>query len=83
MPSAICSQHDACCRYVRLELLEGIVAYHSGSKPMALQKLQSADAKWERLQVSDAHLASLAAAGFSTKEVTHGKKPRLKKPVVC
>jgi hypothetical protein len=37
--------------YVRLELLEGVVAYHSGESAAALQKLQSAQARWQKLQV--------------------------------
>jgi hypothetical protein len=40
-----------CCRYVRLELLEGVVAFHSGEQQQARQRLQSAQARWQKLQV--------------------------------
>jgi len=39
------------CRYVRLELLEGVVAFHSGEQQTAQQRLQCAHARWQRLQV--------------------------------
>lgn len=39
------------CRYVRLELLEGVVAFHSGEQQVAQQQLQSALARWQKLQV--------------------------------
>ncbi|KAL3689731.1 hypothetical protein R1sor_016040 [Riccia sorocarpa] len=54
--------------YVRLELLEGVVAYHSGRSEAARQSLASAQQKYHQLQVSDGAVAQLASMGFSTKE---------------
>lgn len=56
------------CSYVRLELLQGVAAFHSGDKH-AVKHLESAKAKWQRLQVSDESLAALASMGFSTHQV--------------
>lgn len=42
------------CSYVRLELLEGVVAFHSGEQQLAQQRLQSAQARWRKLQVGGA-----------------------------
>ena len=56
-------------RYVRLELLEGVGAYHAGDKARAKAALDGALAKWERLQVSDERLAELLAMGFTSSEV--------------
>lgn len=55
--TALCCCICVCCRchstasYVRLELLEGVVAYHSGEPQLAQQKLQAAQARWQKLQV--------------------------------
>lgn len=57
-------------RYVRLELLEGVAAYHAGDTRAARAKLGAAKAKWERLQLSDDCLAELLAMGFSNSEVS-------------
>ncbi|OAE21604.1 hypothetical protein AXG93_939s1110 [Marchantia polymorpha subsp. ruderalis] len=54
--------------YVRLELLEGVVAYHSGRSEAARQSLTSAQQKFQQLQVSDEAVAQLANMGFTTKE---------------
>ncbi len=56
------------CRYVRLELLQGVAAFHSGDSKASLH-LASALAKWQRLQVSDESLATLASMGFTTSQV--------------
>jgi hypothetical protein len=56
-------------RYVRLELLEGVAAFHAGARDAAKAKLAAAQAKWEQLQVSDDQLASLLAMGFGAAEV--------------
>lgn len=42
------------CSYMRLELLEGVVAFHSGEQQLAQQRLQSAQARWRKLQVGGA-----------------------------
>ncbi len=56
------------CRYVRLELLQGVAAFHSGDSQASLH-LASALAKWQRLQVSDESLATLASMGFTASQV--------------
>jgi hypothetical protein len=45
-------------RYLRLELLEGVVAYHTGQNDKALNALKSAHAKF--LQVSELYWYNLA-----------------------
>ena len=57
------------CRYVRLELLEGVAAYLAGDRNRAQERLQAARAKWQQLQVSDDAVAMLLGMGFSTREV--------------
>ena len=57
------------CRYVRLELLEGVAAYLAGDRSRAQERLQAAQAKWQQLQVSDDSIAMLLGMGFSTREV--------------
>lgn len=54
--------------YVRLELLEGVVAFHSGQVDAARRSLMSAQKKFEELQISDEAVAALAQMGFSMKE---------------
>ncbi|KAJ7541608.1 hypothetical protein O6H91_10G067200 [Diphasiastrum complanatum] len=58
--------------YVRLELLEGVVSYHSGLQQIAQQSLISAQKKYQQLQVSDEALVLLAGMGFTTKESIRG-----------
>lgn len=53
--------------YVRLELLEGVVAFHSGEQQLAQQRLQSAQARWRKLQLSEDALLQLAELGYSHK----------------
>lgn len=54
---------------MRLELLEGVGAFHMGDKARAKAALEAALAKWERLQVSDGRLAELLNMGFTSSEV--------------
>ena len=56
-------------RYVRLELLEGVVAHLEGRREDAIRLLQQSQAKWRKLQVSDTSLALLLNMGFSATEV--------------
>ena len=56
-------------RYVRLELLEGVAAYHSGDRALARAKLRSSQQRWLQLQVSDECLAELMSMGFNSQEV--------------
>jgi hypothetical protein len=58
-----------CTRYVRLELLEGVAAYHSGDLPGAWATLRAALRKLEQLQVPDEGLAELLTMGFTPSEV--------------
>ena len=60
------------CRYVRLELLEGVAAYYSGDKALARIKLKSSQQRWQQLQVSDERLAELMSMGFNSQEVRLG-----------
>lgn len=54
--------------YTRLELLEGVVAYHTGLLEEACKALTSAQAKYRQLQVSDESLSTLLNIGFTTKQ---------------
>lgn len=54
--------------YVRLELLEGVAAFHSGLNEVAKNSLLSAQNKYNQLQVSDEGLALLLGMGFTTRE---------------
>jgi hypothetical protein len=47
--------------YVRLELLEGVVAFHSGEAAAAATHLAAAQARWQRLQVRQQGRACLNA----------------------
>ncbi|KAL3511245.1 hypothetical protein ACH5RR_030646 [Cinchona calisaya] len=53
--------------YLRLELLEGIVAYHSGHFDNSKQALSSAQFKFFQLQVSDEALSLLMGMGYKEK----------------
>ncbi|MCL7024672.1 hypothetical protein MKW94_026706, partial [Papaver nudicaule] len=54
--------------YLRLELLEGVVAYHSGQTEKALKSLNSAQARYNQLQVPDEALSMLMSMGYREKE---------------
>ncbi|KAI3993166.1 hypothetical protein MKX01_009909 [Papaver californicum] len=54
--------------YLRLELLEGVVAYHSGQTEKALKSLSSAQAKYIQLQVPEEALSMLMSMGYGEKE---------------
>ncbi|XP_024525096.1 uncharacterized protein LOC9641726 [Selaginella moellendorffii] len=58
--------------YVRLELLEGVVAFHSGLVDAARASLEAAQQKFLKLQVPDESLVILADMGFTTKEAKRG-----------
>lgn len=58
--------------YVRLELLEGVAAYHGGDWEVARSKLTAARDRWKSLQLSDDSLAALAGMGFGESEATRG-----------
>ncbi|MED6137294.1 hypothetical protein PIB30_063753 [Stylosanthes scabra] len=61
--------------HLRLELLEGVVAYHSGQFEKARVALTSAEAKFARLQVSDETLSAVMNMGF--KEVNAKRALRM------
>ncbi|KAJ0241791.1 Uncharacterized protein HA466_0211580 [Hirschfeldia incana] len=54
--------------YVRLELLEGVVAYHTGQNDKALNALKSAHAKLLQLQIPDETLSVVMGMGFQEKD---------------
>jgi len=56
--------------YVRLELLEGVAAYHEGDDGRALERLEAARSKWGRLQIEPASIEMLATMGFTRSEAT-------------
>eukprot|EP00271_Cylindrocystis_brebissonii_P004749 TRINITY_DN16587_c0_g2_i1.p1 TRINITY_DN16587_c0_g2~~TRINITY_DN16587_c0_g2_i1.p1 ORF type:complete len:672 (+),score=157.26 TRINITY_DN16587_c0_g2_i1:198-2213(+) len=56
--------------YVRLELLEGVVAFYAGDFKAARKSLTSAKEKFGKLQVSDDAVVQLAGMGFSAKDAT-------------
>ena len=58
--------------YVRLELLEGVAAYHTGDTKVAHEKLLAARDRLSSLQLSDDSLASLRAMGFTEQEAVRG-----------
>ncbi|CAL1359017.1 unnamed protein product [Linum trigynum] len=54
--------------YLRLELLEAVVAYHSGQLEKSRRYLISAQTKFKRLQVSDEVLSVVLGMGFEENE---------------
>ncbi|CAL9771991.1 unnamed protein product [Musa acuminata subsp. burmannicoides] len=50
--------------YLRMELLEGVVAYHSGNFKEARKALSSAQVKYVQLQVPDEALSMLMGMGY-------------------
>ncbi|XP_028753963.1 NEDD8 ultimate buster 1 isoform X2 [Neltuma alba] len=55
--------------HLRLELLEGVVAYHSGKLDKARDALTSAKAKFTQLQVPDEALSFLMNMGFKERDI--------------
>ncbi|KXZ53463.1 hypothetical protein GPECTOR_7g913 [Gonium pectorale] len=61
--------------YLRLEVLEGLVAFYGGGpegRAAAEGNFRAAQAKWRRLQVSDEALAMLQSMGYGLKESRRG-----------
>ncbi|PNH08776.1 NEDD8 ultimate buster 1 [Tetrabaena socialis] len=59
--------------YLRLEVLEGLVAYYGGeNRATAESCFRAAQAKWQRLQVSDEALAILQHMGYGLQESRRG-----------
>ncbi|KIZ05684.1 NEDD8 ultimate buster 1 [Monoraphidium neglectum] len=54
--------------YVRLEAMEGVVAFHVGDRPAAARSLRAAQERYDRLQVSPQSLAMLQEMGYHTQE---------------
>ncbi|KAK1292470.1 hypothetical protein QJS10_CPB17g02164 [Acorus calamus] len=54
-------------RYLRLDLLEGVVAYHSGLYDQSRKALTSAKVKYQQLQVSDESLSLLMSMGYKER----------------
>ncbi|GBG66204.1 hypothetical protein CBR_g57083 [Chara braunii] len=55
-------------RYVRLELLEGVVAFYAGDLESARRILSSAKDKFHQLQVSNEALVTLLSMGITSRE---------------
>lgn len=53
--------------YLRLELLEGVVAYHNGRFEQSRKALTSAQAKYLQLQVQDEALSLLMSMGYKER----------------
>ncbi|KAJ6830465.1 NEDD8 ultimate buster 1 [Iris pallida] len=60
-------RHAELAIYLRLELLEGVVAYHSGKYEESLKALSSAQSKYVQLQVPDEALSLLMNMGYKEK----------------
>ncbi|KAG2398816.1 uncharacterized protein HKW66_Vig0087030 [Vigna angularis] len=54
--------------HLRLELLEGVVAYHTGQLEKSRKALASARAKFEQLQVSDEALSFVMSMGYVERD---------------
>ncbi|XP_020589026.1 NEDD8 ultimate buster 1 isoform X2 [Phalaenopsis equestris] len=54
--------------YVRLELLEGVVAFYSGNHVEAYKSLSAAKSKFDQLQVLDEALSLLMSMGYKQRE---------------
>ncbi|KAL1326277.1 NEDD8 ultimate buster 1 isoform X1 [Arachis ipaensis] len=55
-------------RHLRLELLEGVVTYHSGQLDKSRKALDSAKAKFNQLQVPDEALSFLMSMGYKERD---------------
>ncbi|KAL6844053.1 hypothetical protein ACP4OV_025726 [Aristida adscensionis] len=60
--------------YVRLELLEGVVAYHTGHSEKARQSLTSAQAKYLQLQVPEEAITMLMDMGYGARAAKRALK---------
>ncbi|XP_022732035.1 NEDD8 ultimate buster 1-like isoform X2 [Durio zibethinus] len=54
--------------HMRLELLEGVVAYHNGQFDKSTKALTSAQAKFSQLQVPDEALSHVMSMGFKERD---------------
>ncbi|TYI68813.1 hypothetical protein E1A91_D08G112500v1 [Gossypium mustelinum] len=54
--------------HMRLELLEGVVAYHNGQLDKSKKALTSAQAKFSQLQVPDEALSHVMSMGFKERD---------------
>ncbi|KAH9290901.1 hypothetical protein KI387_035018, partial [Taxus chinensis] len=54
--------------FTRLELLEGIVAYHTGLLKESHKALKAAQEKYNQLQVSDEALSQLVSMGYTERQ---------------
>ncbi|KAK9100531.1 hypothetical protein Scep_023961 [Stephania cephalantha] len=61
-------RHPELALYVRLELLEGVVAYHSGQFTKSRKALDSARYRYSQLQVPDEALSVLMSMGYKERE---------------
>lgn len=60
--------------YLRLELLEGVAAFHSGKLEKSRQAFTSAKAKLTKLEVSDEALSLLISMGYKEREAKRALK---------
>ncbi|XP_020259328.1 NEDD8 ultimate buster 1 [Asparagus officinalis] len=67
-------RHQDLAIYLRLELLEGVVAYHSGNHEESRKALNSALSKYNQLQVSDEALSQLMGMGYKEKAAKRALK---------
>ncbi|XP_050380673.1 uncharacterized protein LOC126797940 [Argentina anserina] len=61
-------RYPECALYLRLELLEGVVAYHSGQVDKSMKVLTSAQEKFIQLQVPDESLSLVMSMGFRERD---------------
>ncbi|CAK9134286.1 unnamed protein product [Ilex paraguariensis] len=61
-------RHVELALHLRLELLEGVIAYHSGKLEKSREALTSAQAKYLQLQVSDEALSLLMGMGYKERD---------------
>ncbi|KAF0890762.1 hypothetical protein E2562_004253 [Oryza meyeriana var. granulata] len=67
-------RHADLAIYVRLELLEGVVAYHNGNTVKARESLTSAQAKYMQLQVPDEAISILMGMGYGERAAKRALK---------
>ncbi|KAI9191580.1 hypothetical protein LWI28_010348 [Acer negundo] len=61
-------RHPELALHLRMELLEGVVAYHSGQFDKSRKALTSAQAKFFQLQVPDESLSLVMSMGFKEQD---------------